>query len=148
VTDDFRDMVRALIDSGARFLIVGAHALAAHGVPRVTGDLDLWVEGTPENAARVWAALNAFGAPAEALGLREADFSTPDVVAQIGLPPGRIDIMTTISGVVFSDAWARRLPGEFLGVAANFLSRADFVVNKRASGRRKDLDDLEALEGR
>jgi hypothetical protein len=148
VTDDFRDIVRLLTDSGVRFLVVGAHALAAHGVPRVTGDLDLWVEATPANASRVWSALAAFGAPAEALGLKESDFSTPDVVAQIGLPPGRIDLMTGISGLKFGEAWGRRMPGDFLGVAVNFLSRDDFIANKRASGRRKDLDDIEALEGR
>lgn len=148
MTDDFRDMVAALNAVGARFLIVGAHALAAHGVPRVTGDLDLLVDPTPENAARVWKALREFGAPAEALGLREQDFCTPNVVAQIGLPPGRIDLMTGISGVTFEEAWTGRLRGDFVGVVANFLGREDFVRNKRASGRRKDLDDVEALEGR
>jgi hypothetical protein len=146
--DDFRDIVAAMHDADVRFLIVGAHALAVHGVPRVTGDLDLWVESTPENAHRVWTALAAFGARAAALGLKESDFSTPNIVAQIGLPPGRVDIMTSISGVGFAEAWDRRLAVDFLGIPADFLSKTDFIANKKASGRRKDLDDIEALEGR
>lgn len=144
---DFRDVLAALVQADARFLVVGAHALAAHGVPRVTGDLDLLVEPTADNAHKVWQALVTFGAPLDSLGIRERDFVTPDVVTQLGLPPYRIDILTTISGVSFDEAWRGRLESEMLGVPVAFLGREEFIRNKRASGRRKDLDDIEALEG-
>lgn len=144
---DFRDLLAALRDSEARFIVVGAHALAAHGVPRVTGDLDVWVEPTEENATRVWAALGEFGAPLEALGVRKTDFLGLDQVVQIGLPPYRVDLMTSISGVTFAEAWDDRLPGELFGVPVAYLGRATFLRNKRASGRPKDLEDIRSLEG-
>jgi hypothetical protein len=147
VIGDFRDLLAALRDAGARFLVVGAHALAAHGVPRVTGDLDLWVESTVDNADRVWAGLGEFGAPLEALGVRPADFIRPEQVIQIGLPPYRVDLMTSISGVTFDEAWDDRLPGELFGVPVAFLGRVTFLRNKRASGRPKDLEDIRSLEG-
>lgn len=147
MSEDFRDLLTALVDAKVRFLIVGAHALAAHGVPRVTGDLDVWVEPTAGNARRVWNALGAFGAPLESLRIREADFATPGIVAQFGLPPYRIDVLTTISGVEFADAWSAHVAGEMWGVPVAFLGRDDFIRNKRASGRRKDLDDIAALGG-
>jgi len=142
---DFRDLLSAFIAGGVRFLVVGAHALAAHGVPRVTGDLDVWVEPTSENAGRVFRALAAFGAPLAALSVREADFSAPEKVIQLGLPPYRIDIMTSISGVVFADAWGGRFNGTLFEVGVAFLGRDEFIRNKRASGRPKDLADLRAL---
>ena len=94
---DYVEMLAALSAAGAEYLVVGAHALAAHGAPRATGDLDLWVRPTPENARRVWQALEAFGAPLHELTL--GDLSRPDVVFQIGLVPQRIDILTSITGV-------------------------------------------------
>ncbi|MBX3175290.1 MAG: hypothetical protein KF709_12815 [Gemmatimonadaceae bacterium] len=142
---DFRDIVVELIRHEARFLIVGAHALAAHGVPRATADLDIWIEPTEGNAERVWRALAAFGAPVESLGLTKAELSRPDIVAQLGLPPVRIDLMTGLSGVRFADAWQNRVEAEFDGVRAPFLGRSDLVVNKRATGRTRDLADLESL---
>jgi hypothetical protein len=147
VTDDFRDLLQLLVDAGARFLVVGAHALAAHGVPRVTGDLDLWIEPLPENAHRVWLALSSFGAPLADLSVRESDLTKPDIVAQFGLPPFRIDIMTSISGVSFDEAWEDRFGGHLFGVRVDFLGRKTFVQNKRASGRPKDLSDVQALDG-
>ena len=144
---DFRDLLAALVAADAKFLVVGAHALALHGVPRATGDLDVWVEPTPENAARVWRALQVFGAPLESLGVRERDFATPDQVVQLGLPPYRIDLMTGISGVVFGEAWDGRLDGVLFEVPVPFLGRDAFLRNKRASARPKDLLDVEALEG-
>lgn len=143
--EDFRDLVEALSSNGARFLVVGAHALAAHGVPRVTGDLDVWVEPSRENARRVWQALAAFGAPLETLDLAESDFSTPDRVVQLGLPPFRIDLMTSISGVTFEEAWEGRLAGQLFEVPVSFLGREAFIRNKRASGRPRDLADIRAL---
>src|SRR5437867_7963755 len=104
---DFVEMLCALSETGAEFIIVGAHALAAHGHPRATGDLDIWVRPSPENAPRVWQALAKFGAPLGELTLQ--DLQTPDVVFQIGVVPCRIDLLTSISGVAFEDGWANRL---------------------------------------
>ena len=143
---DFRDLLAAFVTVGVRFLIVGAHALAAHGVPRVTGDLDVWVEPTPENARRVWRSLAEFGAPVETLNIHEADFTKRDQVVQLGIPPYRVDIMTSISGVDFSEAWSGRLDGRLHDVPVAFLGRDAFIRNKRSSGREKDLQDLRSLD--
>lgn len=146
---DFYDLLTELLASGARFLVVGAHALAAHGVPRATNDIDVWVHPTPENAQRVWNALVNFGAPVEALGITVEDFQTPDMVVQIGQPPRRIDVMTGISGLAsFDVAWERRLTGRVGPLEVPFLGRDDLLANKRASGRNKDLGDVDALGGR
>jgi hypothetical protein len=145
VNEDFRDLLAALIAAGARFLVVGAHALAVHGVPRATGDLDVWVAADPENAARVQAALVAFGAPVGAMGVTADDFTRPDQVVQIGLPPRRIDVLTAITGIGFEEAWPDRVTHDVQGVAVPFIGRAALVTNKRATGRAKDLADLEAL---
>ena len=140
---DFVEMLSALSAAGVRFLVVGAHALAAHGAPRATGDLDIWVEATRENAARVLEALGRFGAPL--YDLTVDDLCAEDTVFQIGLPPSRIDILTGISGVDFEGAWSRRLDIPIGDLTVGTLGRADFVSNKRASGRPKDLLDLELL---
>lgn len=146
VTDDWFDFVAALLTARARFLVIGAHALAAHGVPRATQDLDVWIDPTTENALRVWEAFQLFGAPAEALGVTLTNLSTPDTVIQFGVPPNRIDILTAISGVPsFDGAWAERIELPVRGRDVPFLGRAAFVANKRASGRHKDLGDVESL---
>lgn len=145
MVDDFRDVLTELISADARFMVVGAHALSVHGVPRATVDLDIWIEASPDNARRVWHALAAFGAPLEALHIQEADFTRPDTVAQLGLPPYRIDILTGVSGVSFDDAWRERVEDFFDDVRVPFMGRAAFIRNKRASGRMKDLADLESL---
>jgi hypothetical protein len=145
VNEDFRDLLAALLEAGARFLVVGAHALAVHGVPRATGDLDVWIAADGENADRVWAALMRFGAPAAALGLSRDDFMRPDQVVQIGLPPRRIDVLTSISGVGFEEAWPDRVTHTVASLAVPFIGRAALVRNKRATGRTKDRADLEAL---
>ncbi len=142
---DFRDIVAELVRAQARFLIVGAHALGLHGVPRATADLDLWIDATPENVDRVWRALGAFGAPLETLGIRPSDLTVPDMVAQFGLPPNRIDVLTGVSGLTFAEAWPSRVEELFEDVRAPFIGREAFIRNKRASGRTKDLADLEAL---
>lgn len=142
---DFRDVLQELVAANARFLVVGAHALSAHGVPRATVDLDIWIWPDPENAQRVFDALARFGAPLEALGVTTADFINPDNVAQFGLPPFRIDIMTSVSGVTFDAAWNERAEGEIEGVLVPIIGRDSFIKNKRASGRKKDLADLESL---
>ena len=146
MNEDFLDLLGLLLRAGARFLVVGAHAMAVHGVPRATGDLDVWVDPDPANADRVWRALLEFGAPAQEMGVSPKDLETPGVVVQIGQPPRRIDILTQISGVLFEEAWRTRVVHSFETLAIPFLGRAEIVRNKRASGRPKDLSDLEILE--
>jgi len=143
--EDFRDLLIELVKAEARFLVIGAHALSVHGVPRATVDLDIWIDSSKENAKRVWTALAAFGAPLETLEIQESDLTQPDVVAQFGLPPYRIDIMTGVSGISFEEAWVERVEDLFEDVRVPFIGRADLIRNKRASGRTKDLADLEAL---
>ena len=141
---DFAEMLSALFVARAEFLVVGAHALAAHGYPRATGDLDIWVRPTRENGERVLAALRVFGAPLFDLTLD--DLSRPGIVFQIGLPPARIDILTGISGVEFDGAWTGRMVANVAGQELPFIGREDLIRNKRAAGRAKDLADVEALE--
>lgn len=142
---DFAEMLSALSAAGVEHLIVGAHALAAHGHPRATGDLDIWVRPTPENAVRVLDAPTAFGGPR--FGLTVEDLTHDDVVFQRGVAPYRIDLLTGITGVRFEDAYPERLEATVDGIPCAFLGRADLVANKRATGRPKDLADLAALEG-
>jgi hypothetical protein len=136
-------MLAALSAESAEFLVVGAHALAAHGLPRATGDLDLWVRPTPENARRVWRALEAFGAPLHDLTLE--DLCHPDVVFQIGLAPNRIDILTSITAVDFEEASQNRVVVKIEGVEISVLGRAELIRNKRIVGRARDLADIEDL---
>ena len=146
MNEDFRDLLMELLDAEARFLVVGAHAMAVHGVPRATGDLDVWVSPAATNAERVWAALQRFGAPVEQLGVSLEDLQTPGMVVQIGQPPRRIDLLTDVSGLEFEEAWSNRTTHSIGPRAVPFLSRADLIRNKRASGRPKDLADLDVLE--
>ena len=141
---DFIEMLAALCAADVDFLLVGAHALAVHGVPRATGHLDLWVRPTPENAPRVWQALLAFGAPLA--DLKVEDLHAPDLVYQIGLAPCRIDLLTSISGVDFDTAWSNRLEIPVEGLKISCLGRHDFVRNKQAAGRPRDLADIAMLE--
>ena len=136
-------MLSALSAAGAEFLVVGAHALAAHGVPRATGDLDLWVRASAENAERVWEALEQFGAPLHDLTIE--DLARPDVVFQIGVVPQRIDLLTSITGVTFDDAWANRVLVEIGELEVPVLGRSELVRNKRAVGRTRDLADIAEL---
>jgi hypothetical protein len=146
VNDDWRDLLAALEAAGARYLIVGAHALALHGVPRGTQDLDIWLDSAAANAACAWRALATFGAPLESLGVSVEDLQRAGMVIQLGLPPNRIDLLTSITGVAsFDDAWPDRIEHELDGVPAQFISRRVLIANKRATGRRRDLSDLEAL---
>jgi hypothetical protein len=145
VNDDFIDLLRAMLDSDARFLVVGAHALAVHGVPRATGDLDVWIDREPANVKRVWRALESFGAPAATLGVTVNDLAQPDIVVQLGLPPRRIDLLTTVTGLDFREAWTTRVTHDVGGCTVPFLGRAALIANKRATGRLKDMADLEAL---
>jgi hypothetical protein len=142
---DFVEMLAALSAAEAEFMIVGAHAVAAYARPRATGDLDIWVRATPDNAARVWEALVAFGAPLDEL--TEADLAADDLVYQIGIVPSRIDILTSIEGVAFAEAWPNRSSVNVGGVEVAVIGRADLIRNKRALGRKRDLADIAALEG-
>lgn len=126
--------------------MVGAHALAVHGVPRATGDLDVWIDASAENAPRVWRALLRFGAPVAELGVSEADLQRPATVIQIGIPPRRIDLLTEITGVAFASAWAGRVTYPVGGIQVPFIGREHLLDNKRATGRLKDRADVEALE--
>jgi len=145
MNEDFLDALRALLAADARFLVVGAHALAVHGVPRSTGDLDIWIDRSPDNVARVWTALLDFGAPLDNRSLARSDLERHDLVVQIGLPPRRIDLLTGLSGVDFDHAWLGRIPVMVGNLEVPFLGRASLITNKRATGRLKDLADLEAL---
>ncbi len=144
VNPDFRDLFAALNGTGAEYLLVGGYALAVHAAPRFTKDLDVWVNPTRENAPRVLAALKAFGAP---LGeLTEADLAAPGIVFQMGLPPNRIDLLTSIDGVEFSEAWPSRLTTDYGGQPLPVIGKAQLIANKRASGRPQDLLDADVLE--
>lgn len=144
MNEDFRDLLRAFTDLDVRFLIVGAYAVSAHSEPRATGDLDVWIDPAADNAERAFAALRAFGAPLHELDA--ADLSVPGTVFQIGLPPRRIDILTSITGVSFPEAWADRTAVEYGGIPCHVIGRDALVANKRLLGRAKDLADLELLE--
>jgi hypothetical protein len=137
-------MLLSLSAASAEFMLVGAHARAAYGAPRATADIDIWVRATPENALRVWKALADYSAPLHDLTVD--DLSRPGVVYQIGLPPYRIDILTEISGVTFDEAWPNRMYGNFGGATYPVIGREEFIRNKRAAGRPKDLADIYDVE--
>lgn len=145
VNEDFVDMLMALEANKADFLIVGAYALAAHGFPRATGDIDILVEPTVENAKRVYQALLEFGAPVDAHGVSPKDFESKDAVYQIGLPPRRIDLLTSISGVEYDEAAKDAVPGLIGACEVRFIGRAALIKNKSSTGRTKDLADVEQL---
>lgn len=144
--EDFIDLVSELQQGGCDFVIVGAHAVAAHGLARATGDIDVLVRPDPENARRVLAALARFGAPLSAHGLSERDLATPGTVYQMGLPPRRIDILTEVSGVDFDEALVDHVTGRLGTIEIRCIGLEALIRNKRAAGRPKDLGDLAALE--
>lgn len=143
LNQDFKEFAELLNAHGVEYLVVGGYALAAHGHPRYTGDIDFWVHFTPENIPRVLAALNEFGF--SSLGLGSEDF-TADTILQLGQPPRRIDILTAIDGVDFDACYERRESAVLGGVPLTVIGRDDFVANKKASGRPKDQIDLDALD--
>lgn len=147
LNDDFKEFAGLLHSNRVEYLVVGGYALAAYGHPRYTGDLDFWVGIDAVNAARVLSALNDFGFGSLGIGLD--DLTMPNRVIQMGFPPRRIDLLTSIDGVEFVSCYARRMVVPLDGLSLNFLSIEDFKTNKRCMGRHKDLADLEALgEGR
>ncbi len=141
---DFKDMLSALNDADVDYMVVGAYAVAAYGFPRATGDLDIWIRADSKTAPKVFRAITVFGAPLSDLTLE--DFASPSIVFQIGVPPGRIDLLTSISGVSFDDAWPRHIRIELDGISLPLISRSDLIANKKASGRLKDLVDVQSLE--
>ncbi len=144
LNEDYKEMLQCLSAEDVKFLLVGAYAMAAHGYPRATMDIDLWVMPSPDNATAVLRALRKFGAPLQGLSL--SDLQKDDTVFQIGVAPRRIDILTGASGLHFDEAFARSSPIEIEGLQIRIPSIADLIRNKRASGRTKDLADAEALE--
>jgi hypothetical protein len=144
--EDAGDLLRSFAEAGVEYVVVGAHALAAHGLPRATADFDVLVRPSPDNARRVIAALQAFGAPLRTHGVDVHDFEQPGTVYQLGLPPLRIDVLTKISGVDFDEAWQSRITVAIADQTVHVLGRDALIKNKRATGRRKDLLDVEALE--
>lgn len=140
---DFSEFVALLARHDVRYMIVGGYALAAHGLPRATGDLDAWIWTEPENARRLLAALDEFGFGG--IGISEDDLTSPDCVVQLGYPPYRIDLLTRISGVDFELAWGRHIEVVLGGVRVPFISRDDLLSNKRATGRPQDLADVVRL---
>ena len=147
LNDDFRDLLACLGEANVAFVIVGAHALAAHGLPRATGDIDVLVAPNSENAEKVMQALLAFGAPTSAHGVAAADFTILGQVYQLGVPPRRIDLLTSIDGLTFDEAYRTRVEATVSGLKLPFLGRDVLIANKRAAGRPKDLADLAALLG-
>jgi hypothetical protein len=143
VQPDFRDLLALLNEHKVEYLIVGGYALAFHGAPRFTGDLDILVCPEAENASRVLDALAAFGFRFP--NLTAADFANPNKVVQLGVPPVRIDIITSISGVSWKEAEAAKEPGNFGDVPVSYIGRREYIKNKRSAGRKKDLADIEAL---
>jgi hypothetical protein len=144
MNNDFRDLLSALSAADARFLVIGAYAVGVHGHPRATKDLDVWVEASPDNAARVMAALRSFGAPVT--DLSEQDLASPGVGFMMGIPPRRIDVLTKIAGVEFADAWPRRIEAAFgEGLRCPVIGLDDLLANKRAADRLQDRADVEAL---
>lgn len=140
---DFSELLVLLNAHAVEFIVVGAHALAFHGAPRYTGDLDIYVRPTVQNAGRVLAALRAFGFGG--VGLSQRDFDNPGKVVQLGFPPLRIDLMTSISGVTWEDAEQNAARGTYGDAPVRYIGRECYIRNKRASGRTKDLADIEAL---
>jgi len=144
LNEDYRDMLRVLSEEKVRFILVGAYALAAHGYPRATMDIDIWVMPSPQNADALLRALSRFGAPLH--NLTKEDLLKEGTIFQIGVAPRRIDIITTASGLQFETTYQNSIPVNIEGIEVRIPSVDDLILNKRAIGRTKDLADAEALE--
>ncbi len=140
---DFRELLALFSAHHVEYLIVGGYALAFHGAPRFTGDLDILVKRDAANAQRILTALGVFGFAS--VCLTRSDFECPDQVVQLGVPPVRIDLITSITGVSWDEAWAGRTDGSYGNIPVSYIGREQFIANKRATGRAKDLADLEML---
>lgn len=140
---DLIELLHALNTAEAEYLVIGGYAFAYHGRPRVTKDADIFIGTDPQNAVRVWEALAAFGAPIEGLG--PSDLASPGTFFIMGRPPNQIDIITTIDGVEFEQAWQNRIAASYGGAATQYIGRADLIANKQAAGRLQDLADVAYL---
>ena len=143
VQPDFRDLLELFNAHNVSYMIVGGYALAFHGAPRFTGDIDIFVKPDPENAQQVLAALGEFGFGS--VGLTSEDFEKPEMVIQLGVSPVRVDITTKLTGVSWDAAESGRVAGTYGDLTVTYIGREAFIANKRATGRKKDLADLEAL---
>lgn len=143
IQSDFKELLESFNANKVEYVIVGGYALAFHGAPRFTGDIDLFVRPDAENARRIKAALRDFGF--ESLDLSEEDFTHPDKVIQLGVPPARVDIMTSLTAVTWDKVNSDKVPARYGTTAVYFISREDLISNKKALGRNKDLADIEAL---
>ena len=140
---DFRESIASLDASGVRYLVVGGYAVALHGHPRCTKDIDVWLEATPDNAARVIDALEAFGFAS--MGLTQADFLVPDQVIQLGCPPKRINLLTSLAGVDYGETYPARVQVDIDGLPVDFIDLENLKKNNRAAARAEDIADLENL---
>ncbi len=143
---DWKELFELFIENNVEFLLVGAVAMSYHGMPRSTGDIDIWVNRSAENAERVLRALKSFGVGS--LQLTKEDFVKPDHVIQIGFPPRRVDLLTFLSGLEFEEVWKRRVSMQIEGLTIPVLCLNDLIINKQATGRPKDIADLAVLENR
>ena len=144
LNEDYKDMLHALSDEKVKFLLVGAYAMAAHGYPRATMDIDIWVMPSPDNADAVLRALRRFGAPLH--NLTKEDLQTDGTIFQIGVAPRRIDIITAASGLQFEPTYRNSISIDIEGIEVRIPTIGDLILNKRATGRTKDLADAEVLE--
>ena len=143
-SQDFREFIELLIKNKAEYLIVGGYAVGIHGHPRYTGDLDIWLNATPENAELILKSVNEFGF--SSFKLNPADFTKPGNVIQLGYPPFRIDLLTELDGVVFDECFKNRKEVIVEDLKVNFIGYNDLLKNKKESGRPRDLDDIENLK--
>jgi hypothetical protein len=143
VQPDFRDLLELLNKHQVEFLLVGGYALAFHGAPRYTGDMDIFIHVSSQNAARIMAALKEFGFGS--VGLTADDFMKENIIVQLGVPPVRVDIVTSLTGISWEHAYSNREQGKYGDVSVFYIGRNQFISNKKATGRKKDLADLEAL---
>jgi hypothetical protein len=143
--EDWRAFIESLNSNGVEYLVVGAVAMAHHGFPRYTGDLDVLVRNSSENSTKLESALADFGFAS--LGLKAADFVDSYRVIQLGVPPARIDLLTSVTGVTFDEAWSSRVEAKLGETRVNFIGREALILNKKMTGRTKDQADIEALGG-
>lgn len=143
-SQDFKEFVSLLIESKVEYLIVGGYAVGIYGHPRYTGDLDIWLNATLENAVRIVKAVNLFGF--SSFGLTPDDFTKEGNVIQLGYPPLRIDLLTQIDGVTFEECYKHCRSVDIEGISVNFIGYQDLVKNKKHTGRLKDIDDIEHMK--
>jgi len=144
LNEDYKDILQLLLKDKVKFLVVGAYALGVHGYPRATGDIDIWVEPSQENAQKVYVVLGKFGSPIKEISMET--FSTKGIIFQIGVPPRRIDLITEIDGVKFENAYKNRKVISLQNLKVPFLSLKDLILNKQSTGREKDLLDVKYLK--